>query len=130
MGHIEITRRWVEERRLVLTIEDIQKSNERLIRKNGMFTTTLGWHKRFTKRLERCPYCGRTPRLLSGWRPEYGFSYKYVCDEGDMNCGDWYYQLSRAGLDWNYRVREKYGECNRPVPHRKVICDAYGRKRQ
>lgn len=130
MGHIEITRRWVEDRRLILTAEDLKKHDERLMRNNGTFPAILGWHRRFTKRLEKCPYCGKAPRLLSGWRPEYGFDYKYVCDEGDLHCGDWYSQLSRAGLDWNYRVRETQGEWHRHVPHHKVYCDAYGRKRQ
>jgi len=130
MGHIVITRRWVVERHLELSIEDVQKREERQERDCGTFPAIFGWHRRFTEHLEKCPHCGRSPQLMSRWCPKWGFDYKYICDEGYMDCGDHYPQLSRAGLDWNYRVREAKGGPHRHAPHLKVKCDAYGRRRK
>lgn len=131
MGHIEITRHWDEERHLVLSIEDVRLSERRRRKRQDSecHPVLLGWQHCFTKKLDKCPYCGKAPRLLALWRPEYGWDYKYVCSDGYLDCGDWYEQLSRAGLDWNYRVRETQGAPHKHVRHIRVKCDAYGRER-
>ena len=123
MGKMVITRRyvgWVEERKLVLTPEDFALSEKRRAAKydDPLIPRILGWQRRFMKHLEPCPYCGEKPRCGCIWDERRGYNYKLVCcEKGMLNCGDWYPQLSRAGLDWNFRVREARGEQHRHCPH-------------
>jgi len=117
MGHIEVHRRWVVEKRLVLDDGDFVKQKQR--RKWRQETALLQWHKSFSKRLEKCPYCGKVPYLSAFWFQNQ-YSYKYNCGcyhKGMLDCGDWYGQLSRAGLDWNYRVRMEKGMPYKHCPH-------------
>ena len=117
MGHIEVTRRWVVERHLVLDNLDFAKQKQR--REQRKEAALLPWHQSFSKRLEKCPYCGKTPYLSAIWFQEE-YSYKYHCGcyhKGMLDCGDWYKQLSRAGLDWNYRVRMEKGMPYKHCPH-------------
>lgn len=123
MGKMVITRRyvgWVEERKLVLTPEDFALREKRRAAKydDPLIPRILGWQRRFMKHLEPCPYCGEKPRCGCIWDERRGYNYKLVCcEKGMLNCGDWYPQLSRAGLDWNFRVRETHGEQRRYCPH-------------
>ena len=123
MGKMVITRRyvgWVEERKLVLTPEDFALREKRRAAKydDPLIPRILGWQRRFMKHLEPCPYCGEKPRCGCIWDERRGYDYKLVCcEKGMLNCGDWYPQLSRAGLDWNFRVREARGEKHRHCPH-------------
>lgn len=127
MGKIRET--WVKERFLELTDEDIQKAKKRRQRKqDGEFhPKLLAWHRRFADRLAKCPVCGETPHMLCIWCEHYGYEYKFCCNfchyirpdghTGDMGCGDWYRSLSRAGLSWNYRVKEALGAPHKVVRH-------------
>lgn len=122
MGYIEITRRWVEEKRLILTDADWKLREERRERKqeSEIGAKPLPYMEAFVRHLEKCPFCGKTPKIqaLMNGSGHY-YSIKLTCCEKDMlNCGDWYKQLSRAGLDWNYRVRHQRGEPLKTVPHR------------
>ena len=123
MGKMVITRRyvgWVEDRRLELTTDDFVLREKRRAAKHddGFEPRIFGWQKRFVEHLEPCPYCGKKPRFGCTWDKRRGYDYKLVCCErGMLNCGDWYPQLSRAGLDWNFRVREARGEQHRHCPH-------------
>ena len=133
MGRIVITRRWVVERKLELTIEDVALREKRRAAKcgDGLDPHIFGWQKRFMGHLESCPYCGKKPICGCTWDKKRGYDYKLVCcEKGILNCGDWYPQLSRAGLDWNYRVRIVNGEPYRHAPHREMTCDAYGRAKE
>ena len=130
MGHIEVTRRWVVERRLVLDDQDyvkrIQRREQR--QEEAIQPALFAWHEAFTKRLEKCPHCGRTPELSATWDVKRGYSYKYVCSSyhrGILDCGDWYPQLSRAGLDWNYRVWREKGMPYKHCPHWTVKMDEH-----
>ena len=123
MGKMVITRRyvgWVEERKLVLTPDDFALREKRRAAKydDPLSPRILGWQKRFTEHLEPCPHCGKKPRCGCIWDERRGYNYKLVCcEKGMLNCGDWYPQLSRAGLDWNFRVREARGAKHRFCPH-------------
>lgn len=124
MGRIR--EEYILHRYLELTTEDIQKRKKReKAREEGTIHPRLfAWHKRFTEKLDSCPYCGKTPKLSVTWDRRRGYDYKYECGflkdghEHDMGCGDWYRSLSRAGLSWNYRVREVLGGPHRIVRHK------------
>lgn len=125
MGRMIITRRYVgyvEDRHLELTLNDIAlRDKRRKDRQDGQFRPSLlPWHDSFVKHLDKCPYCGEPPYILASWRPENGYCYKIQCpnDCHLINCGDWYHQLSRAGLDWNYRALEAAGGPHKHCPHR------------
>lgn len=120
-----ITRRyvgWVEDRRLELTHEDYALRKKRQEERwNGQLSPAMfPWHYAFVKHLRKCPFCRGTPYILATWDTENGYDYKIQCphDCGLINCGDWYRQLSRAGLDWNYRVMEAVDGLHRHCPHR------------
>ena len=125
MGKIEVTRRfvgWEVTRRLVLTNEDyaLREKRRESRQEDALNPRIFGWHRRFVNHLEPCPYCGKQPLVNCIWKPDEGYSYKLVCNgypHGMLECGDWYEQLSRAGLDWNYRVRHERGEPLRHCPH-------------
>lgn len=123
MGKMVITRRyvgWVEERKLALAPEDFALREKRRAAKHGddYAPRIFGWQKRFVEHLESCPYCGKKPICGCIWDERRGYDYKLVCcEKGMLNCGDWYPQLSRAGLDWNFRVRIARGEQYRHCPH-------------
>ena len=119
MGRIIVVRRWVEERRLELTDEDWSLREERDKRRRPYTAKPMRYMLAFTRHLEPCPYCGNAPKINSLWNAKSGFnSIKLVCcRENTLDCGDWYKQLSRAGLDWNYRVRHQRGEPLKSVPH-------------
>lgn len=124
MGQRVITRRyvgWVTESRLELTNADYEKRRKRKEkRQNEEYDPVLfPWHYAILRRLDKCPYCGETPYLSATWRPDKGYDYKIQCpnDCATINCGDWYGQLSRAGLDWNYRAREAAGAPHKHCPH-------------
>lgn len=116
MGKMIITQRWVTERRLELTDEDWVLRNERDKRRRAK---PLPYMLAFTRHLEPCPFCGNAPKINSLWNDKSGFfSIKLNCYHGSIiDCGDWYRQLSRAGLDWNYRVRYHRGEPLKIAPH-------------
>lgn len=122
MGKLIAIKRWVEESHLELTDEDWKLRDERRDRRHQCaFRATPTPHMRaFVQHLEKCPVCGREPRICGLWKDRYGFySIKLMCCmENGLDCGDWYEQLSRAGLDWNYRVRHQRGEALKAVPHR------------
>ena len=125
MGRMTITRRYVgyvEDRRLELTYEDVMlRKKRRKVRQDGeIYPSLLPWHDSFVKHLDKCPYCGELPYIVATWRPEDGYDYKMQCkhDCHMINCGDWYHQLSRAGLDWNYRALEAAGGPHKHCPHR------------
>lgn len=128
MGKLILERRyvgWVTERRLILTHEDYELRRQRRERKqNGEIDPALlTWHYSFLYHLEKCPYCGLPPYINATWEPKKGYDYKIQCscDAGLINCGDWYRQLSRAGLDWNYRAREAAGGPHKHCPHRNIF---------
>ncbi|MBR7189197.1 MAG: hypothetical protein IKD53_11675 [Clostridia bacterium] len=122
MGKLIITRRWVEERQLILTDEDWKLHDERQRRrqKAEIGARPLPYMEAFTRQLEPCPFCGQAPRISALWKDKVGFySIKLgCCLKNCLDCGDWYKQLSRAGLDWNYRVRHQQGKQLKSVPHR------------
>ena len=122
MGKLITIKRWVEESHLELTDEDWKLRDERRDRRHqSEFCAVPTPHMRaFIRHLEKCPVCGQAPRINSLWNDRHGFySIKLVCCmENGLDCGDWYAQLSRAGLDWNYRVRHQRGEALKVVPHR------------
>ena len=116
MGVIEI----VEHRVLTLSNSDVLLREKRRKAKSEseISPDLLDWHRSFVKRLERCPYCGNFPRIGAIWDSDTGYEYKMrCCEEGMLGCGDWYPQLSRAGLDWNYRVRIENGGAYKHCPH-------------
>lgn len=120
MGKLVTTRRWVVETRLELTDEDlaIREKRRKARYEEGLSPRIFRWQKNFMNHLEPCPYCGEKPRCGCIWDERRGYNYKLVCcEKGMLNCGDWYPQLSRAGLDWNFRVREARGEQHRHCPH-------------
>ena len=123
MGKMVITRRyvgWVEDRRLELTTDDLALREKRRAAKygEGFRPRIFGWQTRFMEHLEPCPFCGKKPRCNCTWDEDDGYDYKLMCcDEGMLGCGDWYNQLSRAGLDWNFRVRLARGGPRRFCPH-------------
>lgn len=121
MGKLVIVRRWVEERHIEFTREDLELHDARREQKSQMeiCPKPLPYMEAFTRHLEVCPYCGKAPRIHGLWKDKRGFySIKLTCCmENDLECGDWYKQLSRAGLDWNYRVRHQRGEPLKSVPH-------------
>ena len=126
MGKLTVTRRyvgWVEDRRLELTLEDYELRNKRREEKHGYAPALLPWHEKFVQRLKPCPYCLETPYINATWQEEDGYDYKIQCpnDCGMINCGDWYNQLSRAGLDWNYRAQEAAGGPHKHCPHWKGL---------
>ncbi|MBR3740592.1 MAG: hypothetical protein IKN04_09040 [Clostridia bacterium] len=125
MGKLIVTRRYVEERRLELSIEDLALRNKRLREKaNGeLKPSLLPWHHTFVKRLDQCPCCKAHPYIRALWNPEEGYEYKILCPNScrTINCGDWYHQLSRAGLDWNYRAQEAAGWPHKHCPHWKGL---------
>ena len=125
MGKLIITRRyvgWVEERHLRLTHEDFElREKRRKDKQDGEISPSLlPWHDAFVKRLDRCPHCGELPHVTAIWDPKSEYHYKMQCpnDCHMINCGDWYDQLSRAGLSWNYRVLEAAGGPHKHCPHR------------
>lgn len=118
-----------------LTVDDLQKREIRRNRKSdGELNPRLfQWHRRFSEKIARCPYCGDVPKLLAIFDDEdLEYSYKFSCERNlesvkcdlpnrgwcDMGCGDWYHTLSRAGLSWNYRVAEALGGPHRFVRHK------------
>lgn len=119
MGKMVITQRLITERRLELTEADWAKRNERLERNRPWTAIPLPYMTAFTNHLEPCPFCGGAPKINSLWNERSGFySIKLDCRHYSMvDCGDWYRQLSRAGLDWNYRVRHQRGEPLKIAPH-------------
>lgn len=114
-------------KRLELTKEDLQLRAWRRATKSKeeLHPNLFDWHRGFAARLKKCPNCGETPQMACIWTEDRGYSYKFWCGfhdkkrNGDtaLQCGDWYYSLSRAGLDWNYRVAEATGWPHRIVRH-------------
>ena len=96
---------------LELTDEDLQKQRARneLRQKFEISPDVTAHEKRFAERLLKCPICGKTPHYLKiACDSKSGYSYKMDCDihVGSMlGCGDWFDTPSRAGRDWNDRVR-------------------------
>ena len=121
MGKLVVVRHWVEERRIELTDEDWRLHEERREQKYRMetYAKPVPYMEAFTRHLEVCPYCGKAPRIHGLWKDRHGFYCIKLtcCMENGLDCGDWYKQLSRAGLDWNYRVRHQRGEPLKSVPH-------------
>ena len=121
-----VRRRWIE-----LTAEDCRLQRERQRWRSDIEPKMFEWHRTFTEKLDRCPYCGGIPRLGCTWSEHDGYDYKYSCgnrlEKGqstlpnrgwcNMECGDWYNSLARAGLSWNYRCREARGEPHKFVRH-------------
>lgn len=111
----------VMRRRLLLDNRDYALHAERSRRKSQreLHPAILPWHERFAARLDPCPYCGEQPRYNVIFDDEDGYEYKFnCCEKGGLGCGDWYPQLSRAGLSWNVRARHEKGEPYRIVPHK------------
>ena len=125
MGKMIITQRyigWVMEKHLELTAADYALREKRQAERYdaGFTPRILGWQKRVMQHLEPCPDCGKQPYCNCTWREKDGYNYKLMCDcypQGMLECGDWYRQLSRAGLDWNFRVRHEKGEPHKFCPH-------------
>ena len=96
---------------LELTDEDLKKQRERneLRQKWEISPAVTAHEKRFAECLLKCPICGKTPHYLKiACESKSGYSYKMDCDihVGSMlGCGDWFDTPSRAGRDWNDRVR-------------------------
>lgn len=113
MGKIVERKVCYTERRLELTIEDVQKKKERerLRQKREASPAKTEHELRFLEHLEKCPVCGKTPHLLKVSSDKYGTSYKVDCNiscalEGNgFECGDWFKMLAMAGKDWNDRAR-------------------------
>lgn len=70
---------------------------------------------RFAEKLEKCPFCGKTPRYMKICSIKRGTnSYKMTCDIHNqepqaiyfLDCGGWFATPSKAGRDWNERVRK------------------------
>lgn len=104
------------ERRLELTQEDLQKRQERqALRQTREISPAITRHeKRIAEHLLKCPFCGKTPRYSKiACVSSSGYSYKMHCDlhvgcEGNvaLDCGDWFDTPTKAGRDWNERVRK------------------------
>lgn len=114
MGRIVVRKVLSLERRLELTEQDIEKHNRRRERWNAqnVHPDATEHEKRFAEQLLRCPLCGKRPRFLktTGYSSS-GYEYKLTCDlhventRYKLSCGDWFSTPSRAGRDWNERVR-------------------------
>lgn len=117
MGKIVLREIRYVQRELELSEEDIEKRIKRAALKQEMEVSPnpTGHEKRFAERLEKCPFCGKTPRYMKiSDNNQSEFSYKMVCDIHipgpgnifDLGCGGWFATPSRAGRDWNERVRK------------------------
>lgn len=115
MGRIVEHKVCYTERCLELTQEDLQKRQERrALRQTWEISPAITRHeKRFSEHLLKCPFCGKTPRYSKiACVSSSGYSYKMHCDLHDgyggslLTCGDWFDTPSKAGWDWNERVRK------------------------
>lgn len=115
MGKIVLRRIVIRE--LELSAEDLEKQKKRKALRNEMeLNPKPTRHElRFAEKLEKCPFCGKTPRYMKICSIKRGQnSYKMTCDFHDrfpgnifnLDCGDWFKTPSRAGRDWNERVRK------------------------
>lgn len=100
---------------LELTQEDLQKQRERQALRQGweLSPPVTEHEKRFAEHLLKCPFCGKTPRYSKiACNHPNGYDYKLHCDLHDgygstfLLCGDWFDTPSKAGRDWNERVRK------------------------
>lgn len=104
------------ERRLELTQEDLQIRQKRQALRQGRKNTPLvtEHERRFAEHLLKCPFCGRTPYYRKfTFSGRDGYAYKLVCtphaehkESMFLECGDWFDTPSKAGRDWNERVRK------------------------
>lgn len=115
MGWLERKSELVECYELHLTELDIAKQKSRM--KNfvqwNIRPLMTRHEKQFLLRLEKCPICGRTPHFLKVRNRDKGcYEYKATCpewhhDASEIGFGDWFCSVSRAGRDWNERVRRE-----------------------
>ncbi|MGN0996537.1 MAG: hypothetical protein ACI4PG_06490 [Candidatus Ventricola sp.] len=128
MGRIVVREVRRIERRLELTAEDIEKRKQRKERWNAqnVHPAPTDHEKRFANHLLKCPFCGKSPRFLKTTACDpSGYDYKLTCDLHAVNvrypleCGDWFSSVSRAGRDWNERVRMANMD--------EQACDVFGR---
>lgn len=113
----KIVMREIRYMELELSAEDFEKQKKRkALREEMELSPKITRHEmRFAERLEKCPFCGKTPRYNKICSIKRGTnSYKMTCDFHDqfpgnifsLDCGDWFKTPSRAGRDWNERVRK------------------------
>ena len=103
------------ERIVELTAEDLRKRSLREKKRQELeLSPGITAHERaFAKRLLPCPICGKTPMYhkITVERSPGGYDYKFDCvihlESHGLECGDWFYSVSRAGRDWNERVRKE-----------------------
>lgn len=116
MGRIVERKVCYTERRLELSLGDLQKRQERrMLRQMREISPAITRHeKQFAEHLLKCPFCGKTPQYskVACAQPS-GYDYKMNCDlhigcEGStaLSCGDWFDTPAKAGRDWNERVRK------------------------
>lgn len=115
MGRIVERKVCYTEYYLELTEEDLRKQQKRreLRQQREISPAILEHEKRFAEHLLKCPICGNTPRFSKVAYRQHGlYSYKLHCDLHDgygsslLTCGDWFNTPSKAGWDWNERVRK------------------------
>lgn len=103
------------ERIVELTAEDLRKRSLRTKKRQELELSPgiTAHEKAFAKRLLPCPICGKTPMYhkIAVERSHSGYDYKFDCvmhlESHGLECGDWFYSVSRAGRDWNERVRKE-----------------------
>lgn len=103
------------ERIVELTAGDLRKRSLREKKRQELeLSPGITAHERaFAKRLLPCPICGKTPMYhkITVERSPSGYDYKFDCvihlESHGLGCGDWFYSVSRAGRDWNERVRKE-----------------------
>lgn len=103
------------ERIVELTAGDLRKRSLREKKRQELeLSPGITAHERaFAKRLLPCPICGKTPMYhkITVERSPSGYDYKFDCvihlESHGLECGDWFYSVSRAGRDWNERVRKE-----------------------
>lgn len=99
------------ERCLELSAEDVCKQKERRTRRQTCEISPgiTGSELRFIKHLLKCPVCGKEPHYLKiACKSPTGYEYKLDCQIHPgyyLSCGDWFDTPSKAGFDWNKRVR-------------------------
>lgn len=103
------------ERIVELTAEDLRKRSLRTKKRQELELSPgiTAHEKAFAKQLLPCPICGKTPMYhkIAVERSPGGYDYKFDCvihlESHGLECGDWFYSVSRAGRDWNERVRKE-----------------------
>lgn len=101
---------------LELSAEDYEKCRKRKALRDEMELNPKPTRHElsFAEKLEKCPFCGKTPRYNKICTKSGRYSYKMNCGLHDrlpgnifpLDCGDWFKTPSRAGRDWNERVRK------------------------